>query len=72
MSERFVVLLWMTGLRTFAEEAAEAVSASVDGVSLRLLPLARIIVGKRAANRVKDRAVLPALELALTVGRDAE
>lgn len=72
MSERFDVVLSMTGLRTFAEEAAEAVSASVDGVSLRLLPLARIIVGKRAANRVKDRAVIPALELALTVGRDAE
>ena len=34
---------------------------------LRVLPLARIIASKRAANRTKDKAVLPALELASTI-----
>ncbi|MDX2012019.1 MAG: hypothetical protein SFW67_17635 [Myxococcaceae bacterium] len=68
MSERFDVVLSMSGLGSFAEESRGAVSAEVDGVPLRLLPLARIIAGKRAANRVKDQAVLPALELALKLG----
>jgi hypothetical protein len=67
MSDRFDVVLSMSGLQPFAEEASAAVHISVDGVPLQLLPLARIIVGKRAANRVKDRAVLPALELALAL-----
>jgi hypothetical protein len=44
----------------------------VVGMSAALLQGARgatedIDVGKRAANRVKDRAVLPALELALAL-----
>jgi hypothetical protein len=38
---------------------------------LRVLPLERIIESKRAANRPKDRAALPALEAALAVKQDA-
>ncbi len=67
MSDRFDVVMTMSGLGPFETEAASAVAVVVDGVPLRLLPLERIIVGKRAANRVKDRAVLPALELALAL-----
>jgi hypothetical protein len=67
MSERFVVVMTMSGLGSFEAEAAAAVAVVVDAVPLRLLPLERIIAGKRAADRVKDRAVLPALELALTL-----
>jgi hypothetical protein len=34
---------------------------------VRLLPLARIIASKKATDRPKDRAILPALEDALKV-----
>jgi hypothetical protein len=37
-----------------------------------VLPLTRIIVSKRAANRPKDVAALPALEAALAVLEDEE
>jgi hypothetical protein len=42
----------------------------VDGLHLRVLPLARVIHSKRAANRLKDRAVLPALYAALAAQRE--
>jgi hypothetical protein len=34
----------------------------IDGLSLHVLALERVIASKRAKNRPKDRAVLPALE----------
>lgn len=41
-----------------------------EGLTLPLLPLARILVSKRAANRPKDQAQIPALEAALAVEQD--
>lgn len=66
MGERFDVMN-MSGLPDFAQEYTGATELSVDGVKLRVLPLPRIIASKRAANRTKDQAVLPALELAARV-----
>jgi predicted nucleotidyltransferase len=67
LGDRFDVVLTLSGLRQFAAEYEQASSAEIDGVQVKVLPLARIIVSKRAANRPKDRAALPALEAALAV-----
>lgn len=67
MSDRFDVVTSMSGLPDFAAEYAHAREIEVDGVRLRVLPLARIIASKRAANRGKDQATLHSLETALRV-----
>ena len=67
LSERFDVVTSMSGLGTFAEESAHARYEEVDGLKLPVLALARIVASKRAANREKDRAVLPSLLDALAI-----
>lgn len=72
VGDRVDVVTHMHGLRPFADEYANAIEIDVDGLTLRVLPLERIIASKRAAGRTKDIAVLPALEEALAAihGRD--
>jgi hypothetical protein len=53
----------MSGLGTFDKESPGALDAQIDGVNVKVLP--RILASKRAADRPKDRAVIPALEEAL-------
>ena len=69
--ELFDVVLRMDGLDGFAAEWANALEMTVGGVPTRVLPLARILVSKRAAARPKDRLVIPVLEdvLALRASR---
>jgi hypothetical protein len=64
MSDRLNVIVSMSGLPDVASEYANAKVFEVDGVSLHVLPLERIIASKRAANRAKDRSVIEGLELA--------
>jgi hypothetical protein len=68
--DRLDVVLTLHGLRTFEEEYAEALDRVIDGLPLKVLPLERIIVSKRATNRLKDRAALPVLEATL-LARDS-
>jgi len=63
--DRFDLVNYMHGLERFEIELAHAKTIAVEGVTLRVLPIDRIIASKRAADRPKDRAVLPALEEAL-------
>jgi hypothetical protein len=63
--ERVDVVLTAHGLDAFAIEYERAVAREVEGVVLRTLPLDRIIASKRATNRAKDLAQLPALEATL-------
>ncbi|MGH7437465.1 MAG: hypothetical protein ACRENE_17445 [Polyangiaceae bacterium] len=72
IGDRFDVVLTMSGLGTFDEEYGAARSLELDGLTVRVLPLARIIVSKRAAGRPKDSAALPALEAALRVIEDED
>ena len=65
-------VLSMSGLASFDEELANTTVREVNGIPLRVLDLERIIESKRAANRDKDRAVLPALEAALVALRSRE
>ena len=63
----FDVVVNLHGLGSFAQEARRAVRIPIGAVEVRVLPLARIIASKRAANRPKDRAILPVLEDTLRV-----
>ena len=53
------------GLRSFESEWKNCPVRNVENVPIRILPLARVIASKRAANRDKGRAVLPVLERTL-------
>ena len=55
----------MHGLGDFETEYQRCGVVEVKGLSLRILPLERIIISKESANRDKDRAVLPALRASL-------
>lgn len=63
--DRLDVVLTAHGLDTFDAEYAGAHAYEIEGVSLRILPLERVIASKRATNRPKDRAALPSLEATL-------
>lgn len=67
--ERIDVVLTAHGLEPFAVEYARAAERDVEGVALRVLPLDRVIASKRALNRAKDAAQLPALEATLLARR---
>lgn len=67
LGDRFDVVLSPSGLDDFAAEYSDARLVDVDGLTVRVLPLERVILSKRAAGRLKDVAVLPALEAALAV-----
>lgn len=67
LGDRFDVVLTMSGLEQFDQEYSRSKTIEIDGLLVHVLPLERIIVSKRAANRPKDCAALPALEAALAV-----
>ncbi len=67
--EVFDIVLTMSGLGRFADEMANTVDVKVATVRLKVLSLERILASKTAADRPKDRLVIPVLENALrTVG----
>ncbi len=69
LGDRFDVVTHVSGAEPFDTEAARAVEATIDGVSLRLMPLERILASKRAAGRPKDLAQIPILEATLAARR---
>ena len=59
------------GLDGFAREYEKSVEVEVaPGLVVRALPLARILVSKRAAGRSKDKAAIPMLRDAIRTMRD--
>lgn len=68
----FDIVLTMHGLEPFEDEAARAVEIQLGNCKVKVLPLARIIASKKAANREKDRLVLPILEDAQAALDDKE
>jgi hypothetical protein len=50
------------GLRSFDSEYVHAKDAKIFDVTVKALPIERVIASKRAANRPKDIAAMPALE----------
>jgi hypothetical protein len=63
--DRVDVVLTAHGLDAFPIEYDRSIAREIEGVTLRTLPLDRIIASKRATNRAKDLAQLPALEATL-------
>ncbi len=70
--DRVDILLSASGLEPFEREFLGARAYDLDGVPVKVLPLDRIIVSKRAAQRQKDTAQLPMLEAALAALRTRE
>lgn len=62
---RIDVVLTAHGLEPFGVEYGRAVEHVIDGVPVTVLPLERVVASKRATNRAKDAAALPALEATL-------
>lgn len=62
-------MLTVSGVPDFAAEYAKAREEDLDGVTVRLLPLERILHSKRAAGRLKDEPGIRQIELALQVMR---
>lgn len=63
--DRVDVVLTASGLESFDTEFTRARDYDLDGVPVKVLPLERVIVSKRAAKRQKDAAQIPMLEAAL-------
>ncbi len=72
LGDRLDVVLTASGLASFEIEYQGARQIEVDEIMLAVLPLERIICSKRAAGRMKDLAVLPALEAALAAAQSGE
>lgn len=64
--DRLDIVLTASGLDPFEIEFARARDYDLDGVPVKVLPLERVIVSKRAAKRLKDTAQIPMLEAALS------
>jgi len=63
------LLAEMSGIGGYDEVAPGALELSVNGRSVKVLSLDRLIATKRAAGRAKDLAVLPLLEATLEANR---
>ena len=63
--DRVDLVLTASGLESFEREYAGAREYELDGVRVKVLPIERVIVSKRAAKRPKDSAQLPILEATL-------
>ena len=69
--ELFDIVLTMTGLKSFPEELRNCVEVALGRDQFKVLRLDRILVSKRAANRAKDRLVIPVLEDSLAANEVA-
>jgi hypothetical protein len=67
--ERLDLVISPHGLRSFEEEYAVATHHELAGLRMSALPLERVVASKRAAGRVKDLAVIPALDDTLAANR---
>ena len=70
--DRVDIVLSASGLEPFEQEFLRARAYDLDGVPVKVLPLDRVIVSKRAAHRLKDTAQLQMLEAALAALRARE
>jgi hypothetical protein len=66
------VVIKCDGLRDFDSEYGAAIDMSLaPDLSVKVLPIERVLVSKRAADRPKDRAVIPALEAAIAAIKES-
>ena len=67
----FDIVLTLHGLGAFSEEWRNCVDVSLGRHKLKVLRVDRILASKRAANRAKDRLVIPVLEDSLAASQVA-
>jgi hypothetical protein len=67
--ELFDIVLTMDGLDSFKQELENCVDVALERRKLKVLRLDRILVSKQAANRPKDRLVVPVLSDALAASK---
>lgn len=65
--ERFDIVTHMSGLPSFDAEYDRSRVVDLGNARVRVLPLERILVSKRAANRDKDRIAIAQIEQTLKV-----
>jgi len=65
-------LFAVTGLRTFAAEYRKALTVRLEGMPVRILPLARILKSKKAVLRDKDLVHIPHIERVLRAQKKLE
>jgi hypothetical protein len=70
--DRVDLVMNASGLSSFDDEYSIARVYDIDDLRVRVLPLDRVIVSKRAAGRPKDLAQIPLLEAALAARRDGD
>jgi hypothetical protein len=61
-TEPFDIVISMSGLGKFSDEITHALDIRLGRLLLKVLSLERILVSKTAANRPKDRLVIPVLQ----------
>jgi hypothetical protein len=61
----------MHGLGAFSHELPNCIDVEMGRYELKVLGMDRIIASKRAANRAKDRLVIPVLEDTLAANKVA-
>jgi hypothetical protein len=66
----FDIVLTMDGIGDFDEEIEHALDFKIGRAQVKVLRLSRIIASKKAANRNKDRMILPVLEDAAATLRE--
>jgi hypothetical protein len=69
--ELFDIVLTLHGLGTFSDELSNCMDVELGRYKLKVLGIGRILASKRAANRKKDRLVIPVLEDALAAHKIA-
>jgi hypothetical protein len=67
--ELFDIVLTVHGLGDFSEELPNCVDVALGRHRLKVLRVDRILASKRAANRAKDRLVIPVLEDSLAASQ---
>lgn len=60
--ELFDIVQKMDGVKSFADEWSNCSEVPLGRLKLKMLSLERILASKRAANRMKDKLVIPVLE----------
>lgn len=71
--ESIDIVLKCDGLASFDEEYENALDVLlVEGLVIKVLPIARVLASKKAAGRRKDLAAIPALEAAIAARDEVE
>lgn len=69
VGDRFDIVTTMSGLPSFDAEYENALPVDLGSARIKVLPLERILVSKRAANRDKDQVPIEQIERTLAVLR---